>query len=780
MVITTRTKSEPFRALSVFDRTSSHSEPPVRMGLLYNIFIATFSSIGAFLFGGIIASVITMKRYSARFSDDPSIKGAVVAASLEQWEQDGQTIDMALGCLFALWGAAMQCGASNVATLLIGRIIGGLAIGVLSMTVPLYNTEIAPPKTRGFLVGLTQQMIGIGFIVANWVGYGCQFLESDISWRLPLGLQLVPAGLLLVGVQFLPYSPRWLLEVGRDDEAREVVYKLHGKNNRETAEVEYREMYDSIKADAKTRSRKLSDLWATRPMAKRTFVACGVQVFCQFTGINVINYFGPQMYESLGIEGSKALLIQGIYGAIGPIANIFFITLALDRVGRKKPLMFGAASFVATFSILAAIVANNPPGSPNPNVAAQRAGIGMIFMTSIFFSMSFGPVSWVLASEVFPTNTRALGTSVATCSNWAFNILIGQVSPLGMTEVGWKYYMLFVSLNFVDFIIITLFFPETKGKTLEEMNAVFGDAVDTTRAVDDNKLHEDEKSEEAKGPFKLPISRCRGTGRPGVGMQTSTSNVGLESLPVELLYEIQLFALSESLPATSRHIHEIFRSAPTSFRSEYLLGRVLSRGSVDASSAIFTKALRYPLCAKDVLDSLCRKLPQEKCSGKSTRFELPRRLFRSLAPKSGALKWKEREQPLPFLRYLFDSPIIPLPNVNAHDGYALTKAVHARFLPLIRFLLDHGADPRCRNCLAVFVAIRQKDLALVRLLIERDDSPYEGNMGKRKRRRLEDRVEVNRAMLKVAVKCDARDIVDYLTREKGCIPDMQTLHMMMK
>ncbi|KAG6833374.1 hypothetical protein H0H87_007991 [Tephrocybe sp. NHM501043] len=453
-----------------------------------------------------------MDHYKAHFTSDTSIEGAVVStfnggcffgALGAGWANDkfGRKRTIQIGCLFALWGGAMQAGASNVATLLVGRIIGGVAIGVLSMTVPLYNTEIAPPKNRGFLVGLTQQMLGIGFIVANWVGYGCQFIKSDVSWRFPLGLQLVPAFLLMVGVQFLPYSPRWLLEVNRDEEAKQVVYQLHGKGHEEAAELEYQEMHDTIKAEALVRTRKLSALVSTPSMRRRTFVAVGVQVFCQFTGINgtsyvgsslflanpavqVINYFGPTMYASLGVTGSKALLVQGIYGAVGPIANIFFIIFLLDRVGRRKPLIFGAGSFVVTFSILAAIVATNPPDSPLSNQIAQRAGIAMIFLTSIFFSLSFGPVSWVLASEVFPTSSRALGTMVATCSNWvrqkfrflgffelimidmikAFNTMIGQVSPIAMERIGWKFYMLFVALNFVDLIAIALFFPETKGK----------------------------------------------------------------------------------------------------------------------------------------------------------------------------------------------------------------------------------------------------------------------------------------------------------------------------
>ena len=125
------------------------------------------------------------------------------------------------------------------------------------------------------------------------------------------------------------------------------------------------------------------------------------------------------MYKALGLSDGQTLLVQGIYGAVGPIANIFFIILVLDTVGRKKPLMFGAGAFVCTYSVLTAIVACFPPevnGQPNTHLSAQRAGIAMIFMTSVFFSLSFGPVSWVLASEVFPTKTRAMGTSVATVS----------------------------------------------------------------------------------------------------------------------------------------------------------------------------------------------------------------------------------------------------------------------------------------------------------------------------------------------------------------------------
>ncbi|EPT01377.1 hypothetical protein FOMPIDRAFT_1048820 [Fomitopsis schrenkii] len=486
------------------------------MGRAYNIFIAIFCSIGSFLFGydsGIIASVITFHQFED-FVNDPakysSLSGAVVSTftggcffgcMLAGWTNDrfGRKRSIQLGALIDIWGCAMQAGANNLACLLIGRIVAGFAVGILSMSVPLYNTEIAPPKIRGFIVGLAQQLIGIGFIVANWVGYGCQYLDGYASWRLALGLQLAPASLLLVGVQFLPYSPRWLLERSRDDEARAVVHRLHGAETAEkkaSADAEFTDMQLTIKAEMSTRSRRLSDLWETPAMLKRTLVAVGVQVFGQFSGINVINYFGPSMYQSLGLSAGQSLLIQGIYGAVGPITNFIFITCILDYVGRKKPLLLGAGGFVVTYSVLTAIVACFPPGSSD-NHPAQRAGIAMIYLTSILFSLSFGPISWVLTSEVFPTKTRSIGTAVAVCANWAFNVLFSQVSNMAIENVGWRYYLLFILLNLIDFCLIALLFPETKGKTLEQMAEVFGDEVDPHEVLGQHP-HAKEKLEDGE------------------------------------------------------------------------------------------------------------------------------------------------------------------------------------------------------------------------------------------------------------------------------------------
>jgi len=263
-----------------------------------------------------------------------------------------------------------------------------------------------------------------------------------------------------------------------------------------------------------------------------------------------------------------------------------------------------------------------------------------------------------------------------------------------------------------------------------------------------------------------------------MGGEVMAGGVSLVALPVELLYEIQLFAVSPSLPLICKMLYGIFSASPPSYRAQYLIAVV--EAAQTRNDIIPTKLLRYPMCTADTLDALFR-ISSDIVSSK-WRPELPRRLSRSFTPRSRAKPplWTDQDHPLPFLNYLFTCPKIHPPDVNSHEGYALTKAVQAGFVPLVRFLLDHGASPRCKNNMPILVAIHRKDLSLVRLLVERVDrgpGPA-GQKQKGKRRKLEDRAQVTPEMLKVAVKLNARDIVEYFTKEKGCVPDMQTLLMM--
>ncbi|KAF9496824.1 hypothetical protein BDN71DRAFT_1445779 [Pleurotus eryngii] len=279
---------------------------------------------------------------------------------------------------------------------------------------------------------------------------------------------------------------------------------------------------------------------------------------------------------------------------------------------------------------------------------------------------------------------------------------------------------------------------------------------------------------------------------------------GLASLPVELLYEIQLCAASENLPLICKHFHAIYSSTPSSFRARYIIARALRATSGQTKLDIVSRALQYPICSQPVLDAICRQAPKYGISLQTYRPKLPKQLFYSLHPPASrsAPRWEERDHPLPFLRYLYSSSSFPAPDPDSHDGYALTKAVHARFTPLVEFLLEQGASPRCKNGLAVYVAIRMNNIAMVKMLVERDgrqgiesvDGAQNSNtqtdgiqgtgdacrVGKGKlkagkKRKLEDRIQVTSEMLRAAVKSHAKEVIDWLIEEKGCVPDMQTL-----
>ncbi|KAL0580463.1 hypothetical protein V5O48_001533 [Marasmius crinis-equi] len=282
----------------------------------------------------------------------------------------------------------------------------------------------------------------------------------------------------------------------------------------------------------------------------------------------------------------------------------------------------------------------------------------------------------------------------------------------------------------------------------------------------------------------LKLLRCEASQATMSPFSMSLSH--LERLPVELLYEIQLYSLSEHLPHTSKRLYSVFKSASVSFDAQYIFHRTFSRqDSFRNDAEPYNSILRYPTCTSDVFLFILTNLLQSPHSKHISRPELPRRLFRSLTPKKPPAKWRDNDYPLPFLELLYDSERsgIPAPNPNSHQGYALTKAVHAGFAPLVKFLLCHGATPalednKKKNGLTVLIAIRQKDLGMVKMLIEPGGASDGGGGSGRKRRKMEDRIRVTPEMLKTAVKCNAKDIVEYFTKEKGCVPDMQTLYLL--
>ncbi|KAF2684148.1 general substrate transporter [Lentithecium fluviatile CBS 122367] len=466
------------------------------MGLVFNIVLAVFAATGSFLFGydsGVMTIVIQSPNFLSFFNTHPETPiigainatfsgGAVFGSLMGGFTMDslGRRKTVMLGAFINLIGATLQCSAQNLAMILVGRILAGWAVGILSMSVPIYQSECAHPSKRGLIVGITQQMIGVGFIVSTWVGYGSSKVPdtSSFSWRFPLAFQVVPCLIIICGILFFPESPRYLVEVDRADEGLKVLRRLHfNGSNEDDIQAQYHEIKTTIEAEKAITAPGWLIMFKVKTWRTRLMHATLIQVFTQMTGINVIGYYSTILYKNLGIENDRALLVTGIYNVVGPICNLIFISFFLDRVGRKRPLIFG------TIGISIALICEAAIGSQVTNATGSRkdglsaAGVFFLFCVSCIFSVSFGPISWVYASEIMPLSIRGRGSAFATgIGNWLVGTVWSQVSPIGLGDITYRFYFIFVAFNlFVTLPTIWFVFKETKQLTLEEIDLLFGE-----------------------------------------------------------------------------------------------------------------------------------------------------------------------------------------------------------------------------------------------------------------------------------------------------------------
>lgn len=311
--------------------------------------------------------------------------------------------------------------------------------------------------------------------ISMFVAIRYMFARTDgDTGRFPLAFQCIPGIMLVCGVWFLSESPRWLMEKDRHEEARAILYKLHGDGTPEKdeyIELEYREIRDVIAADRMYTNITWSSI-VTRPSwRKRLLLGCGVQAFGPLSGINVINYYGPQIYKILGFSNQVSLMIIGISGAL----SIVYCTIGLwllDRVGRVKPLIVSAAGLGLCLVVNAALSQHLDPNNAN----LLRAMVAMNFVFSLFYT-PLGIISWVYPAEIFPVEIRNQGNSITTFTNWTINLVFAQFSPGALKNIGFRYFYVFFVFNLCAMLAYIWFYPETKGKTLEQMDEMFGDQL---------------------------------------------------------------------------------------------------------------------------------------------------------------------------------------------------------------------------------------------------------------------------------------------------------------
>ncbi|KAH7409318.1 general substrate transporter [Cadophora sp. MPI-SDFR-AT-0126] len=455
----------------------------------YQFLVGVFASLGSFNYGydlGVIGGSVASDSFKAAFHPNSNEVGAVVslftgggffgaaaAGPLGDWF--GRRIAIIFGAVIFCLGGALQTAGQNLSFFYAGRAVAGVGVGVLVMIVPMYQAEIAHPSIRGRVTGLQQLMLGIGAVFATWTVYGTNLhYDNSQQWRIPLGLQIIPAGILALMILLFPESPRWLIDHGKEEEGLQTLAKLHANGNASDpwVQAEYLQIQTAIAHEHELAAKGYRDLFTDRSSFRRLFLVVALQASVQMTGVSAIQYFTPDIYASINIGTTESLKYQAISNVLSVVAQLCTV-LFIDKLGRRWPLIIGNLINCLCFIIVTATIAS----FPNKSESVQNSLGWLFIVTNWFYQVSFsftcGSLSWIIPAEVFDTKTRSKGISIGVMTSFAFNTMIGQITAPAIENIGWRYFLLFVVCNFTNGIFFWAFMPETKLLPLEEMNELF-------------------------------------------------------------------------------------------------------------------------------------------------------------------------------------------------------------------------------------------------------------------------------------------------------------------
>ncbi|TAM19101.1 MAG: sugar porter family MFS transporter [Rhodanobacter sp.] len=383
--------------------------------------------------------------------------GAALGALGAAWMSSalGRKRSLIIGAVLFVIGSILCGTAGSPAILIVGRIVLGVAIGIASFTAPLYLAEIAPEKIRGAMISLYQLMITIGILVAFLSDTAFSYTGN---WRWMLGVIAIPGVLFLFGVVFLPRSPRWLMMRGQHEEAERVLHKLRADKG--AVALELAEITEQLKVP----QRGFHLFFQNRNFRRSVGLGIVLQVMQQLTGMNVVMYYAPRIFQGMGYNTESQLWFTAIVGLTNVLAT--FIAIAfVDKLGRK-PILY--AGFVVMTIGLGIVGTMMHLGTHTH--AEQLFTVGMLLIFIIGFAMSAGPLIWTVCSEIQPLKGRDFGIGCSTITNWVANMIVGGtflslLNGIGDAGTFWLY----AAFNAV-FILLTFWLvPETKNISLEHI-----------------------------------------------------------------------------------------------------------------------------------------------------------------------------------------------------------------------------------------------------------------------------------------------------------------------
>ncbi|KAK9375206.1 general substrate transporter [Lipomyces chichibuensis] len=460
--------------------------------------ISAFAALGGMLLGIDISSmsgIISQDQYLVYYNNPLGILQGTITSMMSAGSIVGALLCgiisgrlsrkscIQLGAALWIIGSTLQSASNGVPMLIVGRVIAGLGIGMTSTLVPVYQSEIAPRKIRGRIVSFQQFAITWGILIGFVIEYGCSYLNSSAVFRIPWAIQTVPGIVLLIGLFWFPYSPRWLASQERWDEVLTVLALLRSAENDINDPyvlAEYKEIEDHLRLEQEEQATHPYRELFSRKMRKRVFLSMAIQVWSQLTGVPLWVYYDVYVYESVGFD--NPLLATAIQYIIYMVMTIPCI-LWTDKWGRRPSLILGAAFISFLMFLKGGLFKRFGEPSPvldlpytwivvgHPNVS--RAIAACCYLAMATFAVSWGPIALMYPPEIVPVRIRAMSVALVTASNWTVNFALGLAVPPLLRSIQWRLLMIFGAFNFAASIHVWLAVPETKHRTLEELDEIF-------------------------------------------------------------------------------------------------------------------------------------------------------------------------------------------------------------------------------------------------------------------------------------------------------------------
>lgn len=464
-------------------------------GTNLNRAVATLAGMGFLLFGydqGVMGGLLTLPSFEKQFplmAEDATIQGTIISiyeigcmigalSTMYLGDKFGRRLMIFIGAIIMTIGAILQCSSYSLGQFVVGRIVTGVGNGLNTATVPVWQSECAKPHERGKLVMVEGALITAGIAISYWIDFGFYFVQNDADWRFPVAFQIVFALFLIAFALRLPESPRWLLKKGRHIEAKEVFSALDDLDiDNPVIEMQIEDILVSIKQESTANTSGHSAFrrifsFDDKKHFHRASLAFWNQCMQQISGINLITYYAATIYQnSLGLSPLNSRILAACNGTEYFMASwIAFYTI--EKFGRRKLMLFGAAGQCITMAILTGTVWDSADYGNNNSGGGIAAAV-FLFVFNTFFAIGWLGMTWLYPAEIVSLEIRGPSAGLSTASNWIFNFMVVMITPVAFENIKCYTYTVFCALNLLIFVATYIFYPETAGLSLEEVDKIF-------------------------------------------------------------------------------------------------------------------------------------------------------------------------------------------------------------------------------------------------------------------------------------------------------------------